>query len=61
MTFPQAYCYIRATSNVDMMKEKICCDCLFICGLVQHVKAYQNILFAFVLVKSPCGLWKLEK
>lgn len=61
MKFPQAYCYICATSNTDMMQGKICCDCLFICGLEQHVKAHQNILFTFVLVKSTCGLWKLEK
>lgn len=58
MKFLEAYCYIYATSYVDMTQEKIYCDCLFICGLVQHVKAHQNILFTFVSVKSTCDPWK---
>jgi len=44
-----------------MTQVKICCNCLFICGLVPHVKAHQNILFTFVSVKSTSDTWKWEK
>lgn len=58
--FLEAYPYIYATSHFDTTQEKISSDCLFVCGLVQHVKAHQNILFLFVSVKSTGDSWKWE-